>query len=276
MLRKIRESNRVLELSVANSAEDLNEVKRLDDKYLGHYQAVTKRELLDIAEAGYIFTLKDAKTGELVGHTQILLRSTTHQQVHPEEGYCYGTVGPGFGKILFSAQEEVAIQAGKRRLRLTARVENAASIRARLKVGFLIVDYDPSCYGSRSTGGARLVMSKRIHQPGAGLPRASLLADGLLSEASVLPRSSSADLEDLLSPEERSPIGISVRADPSAHTANMRTGIDHVAHEMIELTLDSGYAGVALLKPGEWVAASDESGSCLLIFIDKNLISDRI
>lgn len=62
----------------------------------------------------------------------------------------------------YKAQEVAAREAHKQRIRLTVRVENTISIRAQLKAGFRITEYDPTRYGLMKHGGARLIMEKDL------------------------------------------------------------------------------------------------------------------
>src|SRR3990167_7283852 len=153
-------------IEIAQTEEQLAEAKVLDDLAFGPHFGVTMEELTEIMNHGAVLLLRDAQ-GQLIGESQVITSPTSqHQSLASDEAYNYGTaVHPalqnhGIAQILFRGQELVALEAGKTKNTLTARLENAPSLRGRFKSGYQVTGYDPNYYGSLEEGGARLIMEK--------------------------------------------------------------------------------------------------------------------
>lgn len=161
---------------ILTTVQQLQEVKALDDlafeveKNYPGIVTVSLEEIENIAKNGTVLGIYDG--GQLIAESLILTSPIpTHKKLSPYEAFSYSTAihpdfrGRGLAAIIYQAQEKVAKQAGKKIIRLTVRVENPASIRARFKMGYSITGYDSAFYGPLKKGGARLFMSKIIGKP---------------------------------------------------------------------------------------------------------------
>jgi len=239
----IHHDGKVWPVSVARSDAELREAQALDDAELGGFKGITWEELVQIRQEGFVFLLRDETSGKLLAQSQLLLSSIKEQEVGANDACCYGTVGRGYGQILFKAQEKAARQAGKTRMWLTVRVENTRSIRARLKAGFRITAYDRDHYGPRDSDGARLIMEKDlVDEPLPFAPKEQL--DRLRrGETTTL-----GDDQGFSSLEEY-PVEVAIPVFSSSSAQEPR--VDFRAHDALEQTLASGYVGVGLLLPSE-------------------------
>lgn len=225
----------------------LIKVKQLDDLTFGvgaGIVGISMEELEHISQHGAVFAYMS--TMGMLAETQVITDPIPeHPHLESNEAYCYGTaVRPdmqdmSLGQLMYAAQEQWAKDHGKEKLTLTVRVENAASLRARLKFGFVITGYDPTCYGPFEGGGARLWMTKQIANPGVFEPEKLAAA----MKFNTLP------------------------ADKVAVPVQFGLGYDLEAHaSIVPLVLD-GYIGIGLLKPTE---ISHSNGKGVLIF-QKNI-----
>jgi len=211
--------------------EQLFKVKALDDLVFQvgpGIVGVTMDELEHIRDHGAIYAYMSPMG--MLAETQIITEPIPeHPHVTANEAYCYGTaVHPNIqdltlGQQMYAAQEHFAQEQGKEILTLTVRVENAASLRARLKFGFVITGYDPTCYGPFEGGGARLWMTKHMAHPGVFEPEKLTVAikSNTVSERTVVV-----------------PVQFGL-------------GYDLEAHALIVPLLADGYIGIGLLKPSE-------------------------
>ena len=152
------------------AASELAEIKALDDLAFGLHQGITYAELEMVLERGCIITLRECRTNTLVGQSQLLLTPDADDPYCPSSyGYCYGTaIVPAYhrrqlGGLLAQTQELVARQAQCQGLFLSARLENAASLRLRLNQGFLISGCAPNFYGEGEAA-ARVLLTKAFTQ----------------------------------------------------------------------------------------------------------------
>lgn len=174
---QIRHGNELFHVGIASNLDELAEVKALDDRAFGIHQGISTEELSFLTKNGRVMMLRD-ETGQLVAESQIqLIPGNPGATFRDDEAYCYGTAvrpgleGRGYAQVMYKAQEVTAREAGKRAMVGTVRVENAQSIRARLRAGFRIIGYDPNYYGSFEKGGARLIINKDlINEPLPFLP----------------------------------------------------------------------------------------------------------
>ncbi len=226
---------------------DLMQVKQLDDLAFGvgpGIVGISMEELEHISQHGAVFAYTSPMG--MLAETQVITEPIPeHPCLEKNEAYCYGTaVRPdmqdmGLGQLMYALQEQWAKDHNKEQLTLTVRVENAASLRARLKFGFVITGYDPTCYGPFEEGGARLWMTKYIAHPGVFEPEklaASMLAHTLSQDVMVIP-------------------------------VQFGLGNDLAAHAAIQSLISDGYIGVGLLKPSE-LSCPNKNGA--LIF-QKNI-----
>jgi N-dimethylarginine dimethylaminohydrolase len=137
-----------------------------DTEAFGDHRDSSLAEYREIAESGHVIVLRD-QHGGLIGCAQLLLKSALGIELRRDEAYCHGSFvveahrDERRSPFLHRAQEKLAREAGKSQLTLTVRADNPASLNARLKAGFQIVDYRSSYYGDWPTG-ARLVLQKSL------------------------------------------------------------------------------------------------------------------
>jgi ribosomal protein S18 acetylase RimI-like enzyme len=223
------------------SMEQLAKVKMLDDFAFGvgpGIVGISMEELVHITEHGAVFAMSSPYG--MIAETQVL---TSPIEEHPSmtdgEAYCYGTaVHPQFREMglaqhMFAKQEEYAKQNGKSVLTLTIRVENAGSLRARFKSGFVITGYDANCYGSMEEGGARLWLKKHIDHPNIFDPETYI--DGI--HQGTIP---------VLDHDDGSPL-----PDICAVAVKPGLSVDSMAHQHVSHLVSKGYQGVGMMKPTE-------------------------
>lgn len=222
------------------SMEQLIKVKELDDLAFGvgpGIVGISTEELVHITQHGAVFALSSPYG--MIAEIQLLTEPIEeHPFMTDAEGYCYGiAVHPqfqdmGLAQCMLKKQEEFAKEKGKSILTLTIRVENAASIRAMFKSGFLITGYDPACYGSMEEGGARLWLTKQIDHPNGFNPM--VFIDGV--NQGIIPVVTSDDgiLQDLCA----------VAVQPGV-------SVDQQAHQHISHIVYNGYQGIGMIKPIE-------------------------
>ena len=228
-----------------NKLEQLVKVKRFDDEMFGPHQGITLDELKHVAEAGYVFVIHD-ESGEIIAESQIILRPIEeHPHLNNDEAYCYGTAvrpdlrGEGLARRLFAAQEHVARETEKTRMTLTVRPENARSVRARLKQGFLITGYDRNRYGPMQNGGSRLLMTKFLNQEPVVFNPTDLVCSMQTNRPEIVDRPEMlAGLKTMLPTRILVPINVGDQADIAAQRV-----ISHL--------INNDYTGIALLKPEE-------------------------
>jgi ribosomal protein S18 acetylase RimI-like enzyme len=221
--------------------DTLTKVKALDDLVFGvgpGIVGISMDELVHITQHGAVFALVSPMYG-MIAETQVI---TSPIEEHPTmgegEAYDYGTaVHPqfqdmGVGQQMYAKQEAFAKQNGKSFLTLTIRVENAASIRARVKSGFVITGYDPTCYGPTEEGGARLWLTKQIDHPHIFSP----MEFGDALQKGILPI-----------------FGHDTSLAPDTCAVGVQPGlsVDYEAHHHIAQLISQGYQGVGMLKPDE-------------------------
>jgi ribosomal protein S18 acetylase RimI-like enzyme len=157
---------------IAETDGELLEAKRLDDLAFGEHHGISMDELVKVREFGAVILLRLENTNLLVGESQIIfhpIEELPYQFSHPV-GFCYGTgIRPdyqrcGLGKILANQQETLAWTRGKNELQLTVRVENYASLKMRMDLGFEIFDYQPDFYGSEIETCSRVFMKKTLDE----------------------------------------------------------------------------------------------------------------
>ena len=200
--------------------------------------------------------------GNLIGESQVITSPISeHPNLDKDEAYNYGTAiypglqNNGLAQVLFKAQEQIAIEAGKSKSTLTVRLENAQSIRGRFKSGFYIVGYDPNHYGSFEDGGARLIMEKNLSRKNGVVP-VPVLA-GMVDQGKV--RIINGHTESPNMKDEGLLIGIGV---------NSGDEIDHAAHVAVKEVFENNkHLGIGILKSCEFKTKVDKTS--LLVFTEK-------
>ncbi|MCB9090421.1 MAG: hypothetical protein H6628_19150 [Calditrichae bacterium] len=238
---QVKHNGKLFKVYTAQTAADMEALKAVDDQYFKGAQQIPFNVLERIRNCGKNLMYRD-ESGEVVAVSQILFSSIAEQEVRRSEAFSYGTAGRGFGQIMYKAQEVAAREAHKQRIRLTVRVENTISIRAQLKAGFRITEYDPTRYGLMKDGGARLIMEKDLINetfPFHPHKQAALVAR---KEVPIL--NALAEAEELLVPESLPP-----RVGTFVYNEN-RT--DETSHQIINRIMSFDYIGAGLLLPEEY------------------------
>jgi ribosomal protein S18 acetylase RimI-like enzyme len=140
----------------------IQEVKALDDQFIGNHAPVSLKRLIEIANNdGLLVALHQNK---LAAYSLILFDSSGIKgELNENEALFYGTaVKPSFrniglGSAMAREQERVALKKGYLKFILSVRPENAAAVLLRLKLGYHISDFDQNYFGQ---GKARLLMKK--------------------------------------------------------------------------------------------------------------------
>lgn len=247
-------------LEIAQTDDQLAEAKALDDLAFGAHLGITMEELTEIMKHGAVLLLRDLQ-GNLIGETQIITSPIPqHENLAPEEAYNYGTaVHPdfqnhGIAQILFKGQELIALEAGKIKNTLTARLENAQSLRGRFKSGYQVGGYDPKHYGPLEEDGARLIMEKDHLNQGEVFTAETLAEMFKTGEVLVVDQ----DGVDQAIHDDKAFIGIEVKCGDK---------IDFTAHNLVSKIFDANkFVGVGLLKPSEFNSNKESS---LLVFKHK-------
>lgn len=258
---QIRHDRQLHRVDIVKSLYELEGVKQLDDEAFGVHQGISIDELDFLTKNGRVFVLRNEEN-ILVAESQLQITPGGIGMNFPEdEAYCYGTAikpgyeGQGYAQILYKAQEVSAREAEKKAMTLTVRVENARSIRARLKAGFRITGYDPNYYGPIEEGGARLIIKKDlINESFPFIPQRQIdrLLDGKIP---VINESNATTILTWQPPEIALPTHVSDTADLSAHA-------------LIQSAVKNGYVGNGLLRPDEIVTEVGEQS--FFIFHNKN------
>ena len=152
------------------SEDDIPQIKELDDMAFSNQKGISDQEILEIISFGTIILLFDCNN-LLVGESQILLEDS--EIIRPLKllksyAYYYGTAihpkeqGHGIGRIMASAQDEIARIYRKYFAVATVRAENYPSLRLRLSTGFRIIRFNPTFYGPALDNGARAIISKKL------------------------------------------------------------------------------------------------------------------
>lgn len=144
--------------------EMLEQIKALDDQYIGIHYPLTMEQLKAIAHKdGLLIALHQNK---LAGYSLILFEPIDKQHSFAsDEAMLYGTTVKkefrhlGLGSALATMQEIKAKNKGIKKLKLTVRPENAAAVLMRLKNNFQINDFESNYFGDESP---RFVMEKNI------------------------------------------------------------------------------------------------------------------
>lgn len=238
---QIKHNGKLHKVYTAKTAEDMAALKAVDDRYFKGAQQIPFGVLERIRDCGKNLMYRD-ESGEVVAVSQILFSSIAEQEVRRNEAFSYGTAGRGFGQIMYKAQEVAAREAHKQRIRLTVRVENTISIRAQLKAGFRITEYDPTRYGLLQDGGARLIMEKDLVNE--TFPFHPHKQAALLARKEIRIIKSLAEAEKWLLPEKLPPrIGTFIYNED-------RT--DETSHRIIRRIMSHDYIGTGLLLPEEY------------------------
>lgn len=258
---EIENAGRVYSIEIAETQEQLLEAKAIDDLVFGKHVGISMEELNEIVNHGMLLLLRDTN-GILIGESQVITSPIPqHPNLASNEAYNYGTAvlpelqNNGIAQALFKAQEKVAIEAGKTNITLTVRLENAQSIRGRLKAGFQVVGYDPNHYDSFENGGARLIMEKNLLFPSEIIKPETLAEKVLAGEAMLIDEIN----VDSAIQKGQSLIGLPVNSGDS---------IDYKAHPLVaKIFATSGYVGIGLIKSSE--LGIKESQASLLILKHK-------
>ncbi len=230
---------RFYRVDFAETAAELAAVKALDDAYFTGIQQLTVEELRILPECGHVLYYRDPDTEAVVAECQILFQSIPRQEVRMHEAFSFGTVGPGYGQILYKAQEVVARAAGKHFIRATVRVENTQAIRAQFKSGYRLTEYDPTRYGLTEEGGARLVMVKDLINEQLPFKPARKVQDVLAGKIPIL---TSEKMGSEVLADRAFEVGVYVWNEDR---------IDLLSHRLIRQIMEAGYIGIALLLPEE-------------------------
>jgi N-dimethylarginine dimethylaminohydrolase len=258
---QVRHNSKIHKVEFVFSEQELLEAKEFDDQYFKGSQRITIEELRDFRDFGCVLVVRDENTSKVAGVSQILLSSIRQQEVRPGEAFSYGTAGRGFGQILYKAQEVAAREEGKTKIRLTVRVENTESIRAQLKAGFRIVEYDPTRYGFTENDGARLIMEKDLlHEnfPFDPVKNAKMVKD------SAIPI--------IIIPEE---LDVIIYEKPArlATAVYNEDKVNLTSHRIIERLTAGGYIGTTLIQPEEY---GEEPGPKKLIIFQRSDLPPRV
>ncbi len=248
-------------VEIAQSLDQLREAKALDDLAFGIHQGITIDELIEIKNHGAVLLLRDKK-GTLIGESQVITSPIPqHKVLESNEAFNYGTAilpglqNHGIAQILFKSQEIVALQAGKTKCKLTARLENAQSLRGRFKAGYKIVGYDPNYYGSFEQDGARVVMEKNLLENAVPIPP-SILAQKVSNGDALAVNQENVDFAVT---SEHQLIYFQIKGGD---------GVDYKGHQLVSRIFDANYhIGIGLLKPSEF--DSSQNQYCLLMFKQK-------
>ena len=154
------------------SPDDIAQAKVVDDLAFGVHQGISIEELERIRDQGGLLGIRNEK-GQVIGHIQIIFEPIGSQPAHlaPDEAYCCGIAvhpsfqGQGIGMALALAQEQLAVEHGKKWLSLSVRPENRPALALWFKQGFRIYDYDPHYYGDNEDKDGRLLMKKDLTEP---------------------------------------------------------------------------------------------------------------
>ena len=236
---QIRHNNQFYRVDFAKTPEELREVKALDDQYYPPPQQLTEDELRILPKCGHVLYYRDPVSKKMLATCQILFRSITRQEVRMHEAFSFGTVGVGYGQVMYKAQEVVARAAGKKVIRATVRLENTISIRAQLKSGYRIVEYDPTRYGLTEEGGARLIMVKDLVNE--QLP---------FRPDRLVPRVKSGDIHILEDVETAKKVLKETPTRVAVYVHNQPEP-DLLAHQIVQEVMLQGYIGIALILPKE-------------------------
>jgi len=173
----------------------IQEVKALDDQFIGNHASVSLKQLTEIANNDGLLVALHQNT--LAAYSLILFDSSgSKDELKENEALFYGTtVKPNFrniglGSAMASEQELVALKKGYSKFTLSVRPENAAAVLLRLKLGYHISDFDQNYFGQ---GKARLIMKKtadntNLNCPKQGIPagRVSFQQDKPLEQGSLI------------------------------------------------------------------------------------------
>ena len=168
--QQFEHNGRSVSITFAQGADDLANVKKIDDLVFGCHHGVTMTELEELLENGFILMMHDLSNGRLIGETQILFNQIPELPHRFEigESYCYGIgivpdyQGQGLGKRLAMEQERLSLLMDASTMRMTVRVENYPSLRLMLRLGHHIYGYSPDFYGPNDID-ARLLLEKNLH-----------------------------------------------------------------------------------------------------------------
>lgn len=149
--------------------DDVRRVKHFDDLVFGAQQGISESEVAEVLRRGAIILLEDSD-GALLGESQVLVTQPDflHLELPATDAFYYGTAirpdlqGRGIGKLLAKAQDTLARHHGKAAALATVRLENYQSLKMRFDLGFLVVAYLPTFYGTPETNGARLLIRKPL------------------------------------------------------------------------------------------------------------------
>ncbi len=254
---QVKHENHIYKVFTAQTREELEELKQVDDQYFSGNQQISYQQLERIKTYGKNLIYRD-ESGKAVAVAQILFQSIPKQEVRRYEAYSYGTAGRGYGQIMFKAQEVIAREQNKHRIRATVRVENTETIRAMLKAGYRIVEYDPSRYGSLQEGGSRLVMEKDLINE--SFPFKPKRKSRLVWEKEILLLETLAQARSSISRHNLPPrVAVRIYNEDKIYEAS---------HQIIEEILQYDYLGVGLLLPEEYEAPPGPEK--LLIFYRKD------
>lgn len=249
---RIKHLDRLYKVEIAETEDDLIRVMDFDAQFFTGRQEISLEKLHEIRDFGHALLLRDPENRQIVAVSQILFTSIPDHEVRFGEAFSHGTAGPGYGQVMYKAQEVVAREAGKERIRITIRLENTRGIRGLLKAGFRIIAYDPTRYGWRRDGGARLIMEKDLvseqlpFRPGK---HAQMFLDG--------------EIDLVKSPGDVVPT-LAMHPIKTAAWVYNENRVNELSHQIVEGIIQGGYTGIGLLQPQEW--GQPESAKKLLIF----------
>lgn len=154
--------------------DELPALAAADERAFAPHAACDAEEYAALMRAGRVLVLE--QDGVLQGCAQVLLEPEPLivGDLPVGTAYCAGSFvveafrGDGLSRFLHRAQEQVAREAGKRVMTLTVRVDNIASLRARLREGWRVTGCSLAAMGDAKDGGSRLVMTKDLSRDGAG------------------------------------------------------------------------------------------------------------
>jgi predicted GNAT superfamily acetyltransferase len=259
----VPQNDGICRVDIVTDPQILEKIIKFDrEMFNGHWVGLTVEELTQVAQNGRVFALFGEDNG-LIGESAVLLKPTEkHPVLADDEAYCYGTAvlpdvrGKRYAQALFLAQEQTAHRAGKKRITLTLRVENAKSMRSRLGIGYQVNGYDPTRYGPKEDGLARLLMTKDLTAPQTP-PNTIEETQRLRSGSTIIVRPNT--------------VNQALMQNASSIAVPIRTGdeVDRPAHLMVsrifgqQYNPNAQYRGVALLKPEEY---QGPAGHSLLVF----------
>lgn len=172
------DSGLIAEVINKGQIDKFQELAALDSELFGEYKSLTPNDFQRITETGgMIMAVREGGIGgALVAEATLILDayaeapSILERKLPPTMAYCNGVGvverhrGKGLERSLLQFRELAALDAMKRVMSVSVRVQNIASIISLLREGYIITSYvdDYFYHDSTETGISRFVMTKII------------------------------------------------------------------------------------------------------------------